>query len=154
MNNRITFSDYIITALLATIAYCIPLAYFFKNELVTNSWVLYIANLVFTIIVVTATTIINLRIHDETSIVKMISIGVKITIASIVIAIPFVVILFYMLGNNVIPSSTTANSLSITLPMLLINLVIVNIFLGSFAALIAALIFNKYPKNSKGQDIT
>ncbi|MBC7722722.1 MAG: hypothetical protein H7068_11910 [Pedobacter sp.] len=154
MNNRITFSDYIITALLATIAYCIPLAYFFKNELVTNSWVLYIANLVFTIIVVTATTIINLRIHDETSIVKMISIGVKITIASIVIAIPFVVILFYMLGNNVITSITTANSLSITLPMLLINLVIVNIFLGSFAALIAALIFNKYPKNSKGQDIT
>ena len=154
MNNRITFSDYVTTALLATITYCIPLVYFFKNELVTNSWVLYIANSLFTITVVTATTIINIRIHDETSIIKMISTGVKITSASILIAIPFVVILFYLLGNHVITSSTTANSLSITLPMLLINLVIVNMFLGTFAALIAALVFNKYPKNSRGKDIT
>ena len=154
MNNRITFADYIITALLATIAYCIPLAYFFKNELVTNSWVLYIANSLFTITVVIATTVVNIRIHDETSIIKMISTGVKITTASIIIAIPFAIILFYLLGNHVIPSNTTGNSLSITLPMLLINLVVVNIFLGTFAALIAALVFNKYPKNNKGKDIT
>lgn len=154
MNNRITLTDYLVTGLIATIAYCIPLAYFFKNELVTNSWVLYIANLIFTIVVVIATTYINKRIHDETSIVKMVFIGVKITMTSVLIAIPFVIALYYLLGNHHITSSTTYNSLNLTLPMLLINLVIVNIFLGSFAVLIAALIFNKYPKNSKGRDIT
>ncbi len=149
-----TTSNYFITGILAAIAYCTALLFFFNNELATNSWVLYLGNFAFTAVVVIAATIINKKLHDETSIVKMVTIGTKLTVSSILITIPFAVALFYLFGNHIIVSNTANNTATGTLFMVVMNLIIVNIFMGSFAVLLAALIYNQYPKNSKGQDIT
>ena len=149
-----TTSNYFITGILAAIAYCTALLFFFNNELATNSWVLYLGNFAFTAVVVIAATIINKKLHDETSIVKMVTIGTKLTVSSIVITIPFAVALFYLFGNHILISNTANNTAIGTLFMVVMNLIIVNIFMGSFAVLLAALIYNQYPQNSKGQDIT
>lgn len=149
-----TTTNYFVTGILAAIAYCTALLFFFNNELATNTWVIYMGNFAFTAVVVIAATIINKGLHDETSITKMVTVGVKLTIASVAITIPFMVALFYLFGNHIIPSSTSNNTPSATLLMLFMNLIIVNIFMSSFAIFLAALIYNQYTKNSKGQDIT
>ncbi len=149
-----TITNYLLTGILAAIAYCSGLLIFFSNEIATNSWILYLGNFAFTAVIVIAATIINKRLHDETSISKMMTIGLKLNFASIIITIPFMVALFYLFGNHIMPSSTSNNTSSTTLLMLFMNLVFVNIFMGSFAVLLSALIFNQYLKNSNGQDIT
>ena len=149
-----TTTNYFLTGILAAIAYCTALLIFFSNEIATNSWILYLGNFAFTAVVVIAATLINKRLHDETSIAKMMTVGLKLNFASIILTIPFVIALFYLFGNHIMPSSTANNTSSATLLMLIMNLVIVNIFMGSFAVLLSALIFNQYSKNSNGQDIT
>ena len=149
-----TNKNYFIPGILAALVYCTALLFFFNNEIATNSWLLYLGNFAFATVVVIATTIINKRLHDETSIVKMLTIGLKLNAASIAITIPFMVVFFYLFGNHSIPSSTVNNTSSATLLMLFMNLIIVNMFIGSFAVLLSALIYNQYSKNSKGQDIT
>ncbi len=149
-----TTTNYLTTGIVAAIAYCTALLFFFNNEIATNSWVLYLGNFAFTTVVVIAATIINKQLHDEMSITKMVTVGIKLSFASIAIAIPFMVALFYLLGNHMIPSSTANNTALATLLMLFMNIVIVNLIMSSLAIFLAALIYIKYKKNSVGQDIT
>jgi hypothetical protein len=147
-------SNYLKTGIIAAIAYCIPLLVFLNNNLGSNSWILYIGNFTFTVVVAIAATIINKQLHDETRFLKMLGSGVKLTFASIIISIPFMVAIFYLFGNQDIPKTTNTETSLSPLSMLFVNLIVVNAFTGSFASLLSTLVYNRYPKNSKGQDIT
>lgn len=149
-----TTSNYFKTGITAAVAYCILLVMFLKNETTDNSWILYLGNFFFTVTIAIGATIINKQMHDETRFLKMLGSGVKLTIASIIITIPFMVAIFYLFGNQDIPKTTNTQTSLNPLSMLFVNLIVVNVFTGSFASLLSALVFNRYPKNSKGQDIT
>jgi uncharacterized membrane protein YhaH (DUF805 family) len=154
MNKDVTFPDYYKTGIACAIAYCIPLLFFLKNEQLTGTWILYIGNLAFTIILLISAAIINKRLHDETSIMQMLSAGTRLAIAGIVCTIPVMVALFFLFGHQFVRTGPANETFPGLFLLLLTNVVIVDIFVGCFGILFAALISKQYPKNKKGEDIT
>ena len=95
MNQNITIIEYFRTAIVCTIAYCIPILFFFRTQTLADSWILYIGNIAFIIVLSIATYLIHKRLHDQTKMGKMIAVGMKLTIFSSLFAIPVITAFYY-----------------------------------------------------------
>ena len=154
MNRKIGLADFCKTGIACAIAYSIPLLFFFKQEQSTDSWILYLGNFAFTFVLLIATFIINKKLHDETSVMKMLATGASLSVAGILFTIPFMGVLLLLFGQHIVLHNPVSDSPSGLFFMLLMNVVIVDIFMGCFAVLLAALVTMQYPKNKKGEEVT
>jgi hypothetical protein len=154
MNEDVTISEYIQTAVACTIAYCIPAVIFFRTHAMLDSWILYIGNITFIVVLSVATYFIHKRLHDETKMGKMIAVGMKLTIVSTLFTMLVIIALYYFFGSYKIPlnpSYITANSM---LNILFLSVIVVNIFIGFIAVTLVAIVYNQIPKNINGDDVT
>lgn len=154
MNEDVTISEYIQTAIVSTIAYCIPAIFFFRTHALVDSWILYIGNITFIIVLSVATFLVHKRLHDQTKMGKMIAVGMKLTIVSALFTMPVIVALYYFFGSYKIPVNPANVNASSMLNILFLSAIVVNIFLGFIAVILVAIIYNQIPKNVKGEEIT
>jgi hypothetical protein len=154
MNDDVTISEYIKTGIACSIAYCIPGLFFFRTNALVDSWILYIGNISFIIVLSIATFIIHKRVHDETKMGKMIAIGMKLTIVSTLFTLPIIVGLYYFFDSYKIPLNPAHINASSMLNILFLSAIVVNILIGFIAVVLVAIIYNQIPKNIKGEDVT
>ncbi len=154
MNQNITIIEYFRTAIVCTIAYCIPILFFFRTQTLADSWILYIGNIAFIIVLSIATYLIHKRLHDQTKMGKMIAVGMKLTIFSSLFAIPVITALYYTFGYNKIVNNHDASTMHSILYILFLSKIVVNILIGFIVVILVAIIYNQIPKNIKGEEIT
>jgi hypothetical protein len=154
MNEDVTISEYLKTGIACAIAYCIPGLFFFRTHTLVDSWILYIGNITFIIVLSVGTYFVHKRLHDETKMGKMIAVGMKLTIVSALFTMPFIIALYYFFSSNKIPVNPANVNASSMLNILFLSAIVVNIFIGFIAVILVAIIYNQIPKNVKGEEIT
>jgi MFS family permease len=154
MKQHITFFNYVKSGIACAIAYCIPLLFFFKNEQSKELWILYLSNIAFMIVLLGFAAMANNKLNDKKSIMQMFFAGLRLALAGIIITIPFVIILFILFGHNIAAKTPSNDNFIGIFQILLLNVVMVNFFVSCFAVLLAAVISEQFPKNSRGEEIT
>ncbi len=155
MQEKFLFSYYYKYSLLCALAYCIPVFFYLENDSFTNSWVLYIGNTAYILLLLVSGYFVNKKLNDYASLRSMIIAGVKVIFSSILLICVLTTILAFAIRGNssaVVKSAPdTTDNLYYMLPL---NAVLVNLLMGSFAVVVGAFTLKQNQKNARGQEIT
>lgn len=156
-----TTSTFITFALLAAISYAIMAAVFLFNTTYSNTWLLYLGNILFTVFVMYGIIQANHRVQDGASIKSMFTIGLQITLYALIIASVACLIMLgikSVMSNSydAVPNSPdnagidTRGDLVLTLFM---SVVVVNAILGGLAALVGSSVAKRNQKTERGKSL-
>ncbi len=83
MQEQRFFPYYIKYSILCTLAYCVPVYFFFKHEEFSKLWLLYLGNMCFGCLLLISGVFVNKKLHNSASVKSMIMPGLKVIAASI-----------------------------------------------------------------------
>jgi hypothetical protein len=128
---------------------------FFRNY--SNTWFLYIGNILFSAIVLIGVFRGNHRVHDTASVRSLFMMGLKITIYGILIAIVLcalaLIINSMFTGLNNQAGNPPQSGRADVLFTILSNTIAVNGVLGALAALIGSTVVKKNQKSEQGKTL-
>ena len=150
LNQRNIKSFYIEFSLLATLGFCVPMFLFIYHPKFSSAWVLYIGNFILLGIIFISVILYNQKNMGDASLGSIIMSGIKITFLSIACSCIILTIILLLDPHAALtqaPANTVGNTQSGSLrSMLFLDATIVNIFVGAFASLIAAVTVKRYQK--------
>jgi hypothetical protein len=150
MSVRIDWSFYLRFAILAAIAYCIPVLFFLRDATYQEGWVLYVGNFLFLFPVLLLLVQFNRQRKGNASSIAMLKAGGLVTIAGIIISCLLCLLMILMMVPGYLQTGPTekflenkpanmindkTNSLSF---MVFANAVVGNISTGLFIAILYA----------------
>ena len=123
----------------------------------SNTWLLYIGNILFSTIVLIGVFRANHRIHDTASVRSLFMMGLKVTIYGILIAIVLcglvLIINSMFTGLNDQAGNPAQSGRGDVLFIILSNTIAVNAILGALAAVIGATVVKKNQKTETGKTL-
>ena len=123
----------------------------------SNTWLLYLGNILFSSVVLIGVFRGNHRIHDTASVRSLFMMGLKITIYGILIAMVLcglaLIINSMFTGLNAQAGNPTQSGRGDVLFIILSNTIAVNAVLGVLAALIGATVVKKDQKTEQGKTL-
>lgn len=155
MQEKFLFSYYYRYSLLCALAYCIPVIFYLMNDTFTNSWVLYIGNTAYILLLIISGYFVNKKLNDYASLRSMITAGAKVIFSSIlIICILTAILAFAIRGNSSAVVKSAPDRTDNLYYMLPLNAIFVNFLMGFFAVIIGAVTIKKNQKNASGQELT
>ncbi|MBC7652212.1 MAG: DUF4199 family protein [Deinococcales bacterium] len=159
-------SRYIVYALIASIAYLLPTAYFLLGNGNTKIWLPYLGNFLFFISIVVAIAFFNVEAHQHANVKSLLYTGLRTTI----IAAIFCALVAFVLAaikydyftektNEAIQAAQTTvansafNSNNEAGIMIIINALIVNFIMGILGSLIGASVNKRNQTTVKGTEL-
>src|SRR5690348_12560091 len=97
MFRRIHWSHYLSYAIPAAILYCVPVFIFIKQSTYTQSWLLYLGNFIFMLMVIAFLMSFNRKREQNASAVSMLVAGHIVTIVGMIVALVLCLILLAVL---------------------------------------------------------
>jgi len=123
----------------------------------SNTWLLYIGNILFSTVVLIGVFRGNHRVHDSASVRSLFMMGLKVTIYGILIAIVLcalaLIINSMFTGLNDQAGNPAQSGRGDVLFTILSNTIAVNGILGALAALIGATVVKKNQKSEQGKTL-
>jgi hypothetical protein len=97
MFKQINWKRYFPFALVAAVIYCIPVFFFIRDASYTQSWLLFLGNILFLFVIATFLFSFNRRRHENAGSVTMLAAGHIVTIMGIVISVLLCTLLMILL---------------------------------------------------------
>jgi membrane protease YdiL (CAAX protease family) len=148
MFHKQNFKTYFTYALLAAIGFCIPVLFYLRSPEFIDTWLLFLGNALFLVIVSVFVLMFNKKRHENASTQNMNAAGHIVTFVGVVISalLSFILLMMYVpdIFSSGTPDTVVENAPSQTrggktdglVTMLFMNAVIGNFAAGSFAAII------------------
>ncbi len=159
-------SRYIVYALIASIAYLLPTAYFLLGNGNTKIWLPYLGNFLFFISIVVAIAFFNVEAHQRANVKSLLYTGLRTTIIAAIFCALAAFILaaikynyFEEKTNEAIQAAQTTvansafNSNNEAGIMIIINALLVNFIMGILGSLIGASVNKRNQTTLKGTEL-
>jgi hypothetical protein len=144
---------YIVFIILTAFAYCLPLGLFIGNTRFSNLWILYIGNFLFLISVLFFVVFYNNSMHNTHTLGDMLIASFRVTFSSIIICLLVAIFFVYVEKHWLIaaPANTVEDRSAGLRPIVLLDAVLVNLFVGCFGGFIGAVTTKRNQNISAGK---
>jgi hypothetical protein len=144
---------------LAGILYSLPVAAFFLARNYSNSWLLFVGNMLFGAVIFTAVIRSNHRIHDAGSLKSLFMTGIKLSFFALLIAI--VITLLMIVLNAILanfatqdsPGNMGSDTQTDMIFSLLSHTLAGNAFMGVLASVLTSVTVKRNQKTEQGKTI-
>jgi hypothetical protein len=144
---------YISGALAGAVGFCIPLADFIADPEFPNLWILYLGNFILMAVVQVSVQIFQRKKEAMEGLWAIFGSGLRITLYSILLSAGFAAILLLLHRHISLlqaPANMMSGNASSLLPILFMNIVLVNFFVGAFSSFIAAVTTKSQQESADG----
>jgi ABC-type Fe3+-siderophore transport system permease subunit len=153
MNTKNLSSIYGAYAIAGSILYCITAIIFFNNAEFSNLWILYVGNFIFMILIFFSVIAINKRFGENASLSSLLIPGIKVTLISIAITCAILIIISFAdkrIQLQEAPVNIVKDKSNGLRSILFMDAILVNFFVGLFAAFITSVIIQQNQKATRG----
>ncbi|HTS44532.1 MAG TPA: hypothetical protein VMH01_09060 [Puia sp.] len=152
MKEDLTFHNYYKYIIICSLAYCIPVFWFFENERFRNAWLFYLGSFLFEAAVLLSAVLVSKKYGSDNRPRTLLNSGFKIMLFSIILNCVVVLGLGLIFKNNVlVRSPVNIGGLHM---FLAVSATLINFFAAAFGVFLGYVTFREYEKNEKGEDVT